>query len=66
MTERQADHIINVAAGGQERIDNMQAACEPCHTAKKQQESAAARRANQAKRKHPSVYDDHPGLKQRL
>lgn len=58
----EADHIINVAAGGREHIENMQAACESCHTAKTQQESAAARRANQKKRRHPGIDQKHPGL----
>ncbi|MGF0311370.1 HNH endonuclease [Rhodococcus sp. IEGM1428] len=58
----EADHIINVAAGGVVTIDNMQAACESCHTAKTQEESATARRTNQKKRFHPDRYQGHPGL----
>ena len=41
----QADHIINVkAGGGQYDVDNGQGACEPCHKQKTQQESIDARR----------------------
>lgn len=59
----EADHIVNVASGGTETVENMQAACPSCHTKKTQQESAVARRANQSKRRHPGLYNQHPGLK---
>jgi 5-methylcytosine-specific restriction protein A len=40
-TER--DHIINLAAGGTDDIDNIQGLCADCHKAKTQRESNRAR-----------------------
>ncbi|ALU70518.1 hypothetical protein H351_15495 [Rhodococcus erythropolis R138] len=58
----EADHIVNIESGGAEDIANMQAVCSTCHKHKTAQESAAARRANQKKRRHPSIDQKHPGL----
>lgn len=42
----EADHIVNVAAGGPEfDIDNGQAACETCHRAKTLREATEGRQA---------------------
>lgn len=58
----EADHIVNIESGGAEDVANMQAVCSTCHKQKTAQESAAARRVNQKKRRHPSMFDKHPGL----
>lgn len=55
----QADHIRNVAQGGdQYDPGNGRALCEPCHQPKTQAEAAAGRAARS--RKRPS--ERHPGL----
>lgn len=37
-----ADHILNLAAGGQDTEDNMAGICKPCHNRKTSIESARA------------------------
>jgi 5-methylcytosine-specific restriction protein A len=39
----EADHIVNVAQGGNDEDNNLQAICIPCHKAKTARESAAHR-----------------------
>ena len=39
----EVDHIVNVAQGGTDDDDNLQAICIPCHKAKTARESAAHR-----------------------
>lgn len=53
------DHRVNVAAGGSNRDDNMQAACRPCHARKSSQEGNAAQAAQRARLRLPA--EDHPG-----
>ncbi|WP_119867734.1 HNH endonuclease signature motif containing protein [Frondihabitans sp. 762G35] len=44
------DHIVNVASGGVDDIENHQGLCHPCHLVKVQHEAATARRAKYANR----------------
>jgi 5-methylcytosine-specific restriction enzyme A len=37
------DHITPVSQGGSNRLDNLQAACQPCHAAKSAQEGGGYR-----------------------
>ena len=54
------DHIINLAAGGPDRVGNMQWLCRPCHTAKTAQEIQAGRDRAKAQRGSLSRrYRDH-------
>lgn len=47
----EADHIVNVAAGGAELdLDNGQALCVPCHDVKSRAEAARARAARSRRR----------------
>ena len=57
------DHIVNVANGGSNSLDNLQALCDWHHKRKTQQEAQAARKAKgiyterRAKPKHPGLID---------
>lgn len=45
-----ADHILPVAEGGTDTLDNLQSLCDPCHKAKTAREAARGRaRARQAR-----------------
>lgn len=39
-----ADHIVNLARGGEDDESNMQGLCEPCHAVKTQRESLVGQR----------------------
>lgn len=54
----EADHIINVAAGGPTHPDNGQTLCAPCHGPKSRAEATAGRR----KRPNRRSAEAHPGL----
>lgn len=47
------DHIIPVAEGGQDDLDNAQLLCPPCHKPKTQQEAARGRARKSGRRKPP-------------
>ena len=53
------DHIINLAAGGQDHPSNMQWLCGPCHHVKSERERLAGLRAFHAKRYRTA--EPHPG-----
>lgn len=55
----EADHIVNVAAGGATHPDNGQTLCVPCHGPKSRAEAQAGRR----KRPNRRAREAHPGLK---
>ncbi|MCA4996271.1 HNH endonuclease [Tsukamurella tyrosinosolvens] len=59
-TPLECDHIINVARGGTDTLDNATMLCGPCHATKTRDESVAGLRARAARGRHPS--DKHPGL----
>jgi len=40
----QVDHIVPLAEGGTDALENLQLLCEPCHRSKSAQEGVAARR----------------------
>lgn len=39
-TAKEVDHVLNIAAGGTDSPDNLQAICTTCHRAKTQQEAS--------------------------
>jgi 5-methylcytosine-specific restriction endonuclease McrA len=57
------DHIINLAAGGTDTVDNMQWLCDPCHKPKTEHERKTAWQRKQRyrnQRRHLPV-TPHPG-----
>lgn len=48
-----ADHIVPVAEGGQDELDNVQTLCVPCHRPKTQAEAARGRARRSGKRPPP-------------
>ena len=42
----EVDHIVNIASGGTDSDDNLQAICGPCHKLKTQQEARRGRGAD--------------------
>lgn len=54
-----ANQVDHVQAGDDHSPDNLQSLCQPCHQAKTQAESAAARRATAKRARHPR--ESHPG-----
>lgn len=56
----ECDHIVNVARGGTDTLDNAAMLCQPCHKLKTNAEAAEGRRARHASRKRPTPR--HPGL----
>lgn len=42
----EVDHVINIASGGTDSDDNLQAICDPCHKAKTQAEARRGRGAD--------------------
>lgn len=55
----EVDHVRPYSQGGTDTDDNKRAICVPCHRAKTQRESAAAR-ALKSRRRPPEA---HPGLR---
>jgi 5-methylcytosine-specific restriction endonuclease McrA len=53
------DHIVNLAAGGDDVPANMQWLCGPCHHVKSERERLFGLRAFHAKRHRPA--EIHPG-----
>lgn len=55
----EVDHIVNVAEGGSDELENLQALCPPCHRRKTQAESLGARHRQTDARRRPA--EPHPG-----
>lgn len=64
LTATEMDHRSNVAAGGTDDDENMQAVCHQCHARKSSLEGVAARKANQSRRRQRLTLPTtpHPGL----
>ncbi|UQE75802.1 HNH endonuclease [Gordonia sp. PP30] len=54
------DHIIPVAEGGTDTLDNATMLCGPCHQPKTRSEAARGRQRRAARRYRPT--EQHPGL----
>jgi 5-methylcytosine-specific restriction endonuclease McrA len=61
ITANTADHIVPVALGGAEDIENMQAVCQPCHAVKTQAEAQAGRAAKRQALRLP--VEAHPNAR---
>lgn len=57
------DHIIPVAEGGSNEVENCAPICKPCHKLKSERERIRAYRARQAKAKRPAEKHPSEGLK---
>ncbi|QDF15372.1 HNH endonuclease [Gordonia phage Mollymur] len=58
----EVDHIHNRAEGGDDSMENLQAACSTCHKRKTYAESLRARRRKKEQARHPWTRIKHPGL----
>lgn len=59
-TGTEVDHIINVAAGGTNDLDNLRALCPPCHERKTRRETKLGHQRRFSAGYHPG--EQHPGL----
>jgi len=56
-----ASEVDHIRAGDDHRLDNLRAACAPCHKKKSSAEGNAAQARKRALLKRPKPWDRHPG-----
>ena len=63
----EADHIVPLALGGKDAMENLQCLCSHCHMLKTRRDVSAIAKAKRIKRKHEEPYDPPAtGLKRKV